>query len=151
MPLNHFVTLGRSGLRVSPLCLGTMTFGQDWVGARLLKTPREFWIDAATCEGPSISDSILLHSQTSKHSTWVCRCTAEPAPELCQKNRPLRKKTALNPALEGALHASHACKRQDLLHRDACNRYCVLGRALQTCLRLDNPETRQEVHSLCRY
>ncbi len=30
MPLNHFVTLGRSGLRVSPLCLGTMTFGEDW-------------------------------------------------------------------------------------------------------------------------
>lgn len=30
MPLNHYVTLGRSGLRVSPLCLGTMTFGQEW-------------------------------------------------------------------------------------------------------------------------
>jgi aryl-alcohol dehydrogenase-like predicted oxidoreductase len=30
MPLNHFVTLGRSGLRVSPFCLGAMTFGQDW-------------------------------------------------------------------------------------------------------------------------
>jgi aryl-alcohol dehydrogenase-like predicted oxidoreductase len=30
MPLNHYVTLGRSGLRVSPLCLGTMTFGLDW-------------------------------------------------------------------------------------------------------------------------
>src|ERR1700749_3068360 len=29
MPLNHFVTLGRSGLRVSPFCLGTMTFGED--------------------------------------------------------------------------------------------------------------------------
>ncbi len=28
--LNHYVTLGRSGLRVSPLCLGTMTFGNDW-------------------------------------------------------------------------------------------------------------------------
>jgi aryl-alcohol dehydrogenase-like predicted oxidoreductase len=27
MPLNHYVTLGRSGLRVSPLCLGAMTFG----------------------------------------------------------------------------------------------------------------------------
>ena len=27
--LDHYVTLGRSGLRVSPLCLGTMTFGQD--------------------------------------------------------------------------------------------------------------------------
>ena len=30
MPLNHYLTLGRSGLRVSPLCLGTMTFGMDW-------------------------------------------------------------------------------------------------------------------------
>jgi aryl-alcohol dehydrogenase-like predicted oxidoreductase len=30
MPLNHYVTLGHSGLRVSPMCLGTMTFGEDW-------------------------------------------------------------------------------------------------------------------------
>lgn len=30
MPLDHYVTLGRSGLRVSPLCLGAMTFGMDW-------------------------------------------------------------------------------------------------------------------------
>lgn len=30
MPLNHYTTLGRSGLRVSPFCLGTMTFGLDW-------------------------------------------------------------------------------------------------------------------------
>lgn len=30
MPLNHFVTLGRSGLRVSPYCLGTMTFGEEF-------------------------------------------------------------------------------------------------------------------------
>jgi aryl-alcohol dehydrogenase-like predicted oxidoreductase len=29
MPLNHYVTLGRSGLRVSPICLGAMTFGED--------------------------------------------------------------------------------------------------------------------------
>ena len=28
--LTDYRTLGRSGLRVSPLCLGTMTFGQDW-------------------------------------------------------------------------------------------------------------------------
>jgi aryl-alcohol dehydrogenase-like predicted oxidoreductase len=27
--LDHYVTLGRSGLRVSPLCLGSMTFGED--------------------------------------------------------------------------------------------------------------------------
>jgi len=30
MPLTDYVTLGRSGLRVSPLCLGTMTFGEEW-------------------------------------------------------------------------------------------------------------------------
>jgi aryl-alcohol dehydrogenase-like predicted oxidoreductase len=29
MKLDHYVTLGRSGLRVSPLCLGAMTFGED--------------------------------------------------------------------------------------------------------------------------
>lgn len=28
--LNHYITIGRSGLRVSPLCLGAMTFGLDW-------------------------------------------------------------------------------------------------------------------------
>ncbi len=29
MPLNSYLTLGRSGLRVSPFCLGAMTFGED--------------------------------------------------------------------------------------------------------------------------
>ncbi len=30
MTLSDYTTLGRSGLRVSPLCLGTMTFGTEW-------------------------------------------------------------------------------------------------------------------------
>ncbi|MCM1965904.1 aldo/keto reductase [Streptomyces sp. G1] len=30
MSLDHYVTLGHSGLRVSPFTLGTMTFGEDW-------------------------------------------------------------------------------------------------------------------------
>jgi aryl-alcohol dehydrogenase-like predicted oxidoreductase len=30
MTLDSYVTLGRSGLRVSPFTLGTMTFGEDW-------------------------------------------------------------------------------------------------------------------------
>ena len=30
MSLDHYVTLGNSGLRVSPFCLGAMTFGNDW-------------------------------------------------------------------------------------------------------------------------
>lgn len=40
MPLDHYITLGRSGLRVSPFCLGTMTCGEDlgWgVQRRLLR------------------------------------------------------------------------------------------------------------------
>jgi len=30
MSLKNYVTLGRSGLRVTPLCLGTVTFGPEW-------------------------------------------------------------------------------------------------------------------------
>ena len=30
MPLNAYISFGRSGLRVSPFALGTMTFGEDW-------------------------------------------------------------------------------------------------------------------------
>src|SRR5580698_3289504 len=30
MALSDYVSLGRSGLRVSPFCLGAMTFGEDW-------------------------------------------------------------------------------------------------------------------------
>jgi aryl-alcohol dehydrogenase-like predicted oxidoreductase len=30
MSLDQYVTMGRSGLRVSPLCLGAMTFGEEW-------------------------------------------------------------------------------------------------------------------------
>ncbi|MGW4489861.1 aldo/keto reductase [Amycolatopsis sp. NPDC004368] len=30
MSLDDYITLGRSGLRVSPFTLGTMTFGEDW-------------------------------------------------------------------------------------------------------------------------
>ncbi len=30
MPLNQYLTLGRSGLRISPFCLGAMTFGEEW-------------------------------------------------------------------------------------------------------------------------
>jgi len=28
--VDHYITLGRSGLRVSPICLGAMTFGLEW-------------------------------------------------------------------------------------------------------------------------
>ena len=40
MPLDHYFTLGHSGLRVSPLCLGAMTFGEDWGFGSDLETSR---------------------------------------------------------------------------------------------------------------
>lgn len=41
MALTDYITLGRSGLRVSPLCLGTMTFGTDWpIGADVDESTR---------------------------------------------------------------------------------------------------------------
>ena len=49
MSLSHYVTLGRTGLRVSPLCLGTMTFGTEWGFGAEEKISREMfdrYIDA---------------------------------------------------------------------------------------------------------
>jgi aryl-alcohol dehydrogenase-like predicted oxidoreductase len=41
--LNEYVLLGRSGLRVSPVCLGTMTFGETWdVGANKEESKKVF-------------------------------------------------------------------------------------------------------------
>ncbi|CAB4441424.1 unnamed protein product [Rhizophagus irregularis] len=33
--LDEYVLLGRSGLRISPLCLGTVTFGEQWIPSNI--------------------------------------------------------------------------------------------------------------------
>lgn len=45
MKLTDYVTLGRSGLKVSPLCLGTMTFGEDWGWGSSEDTARQIFND----------------------------------------------------------------------------------------------------------
>lgn len=62
MPLDHFVTLGRSGLRVSPLCLGTMTFGQDWGWG---STPEESFaiLDAYREAGGNFIDTADIYTK----------------------------------------------------------------------------------------
>ncbi|PKC03380.1 hypothetical protein RhiirA5_423841 [Rhizophagus irregularis] len=41
--LDDYVLLGRSGLRVSPLCLGTATFGEQWgIGANKEESKKVF-------------------------------------------------------------------------------------------------------------
>ena len=39
--MDRYITLGRSGLRVSPLCLGTMTFGEEWGWGSTVATSRD--------------------------------------------------------------------------------------------------------------
>ena len=51
--LHSYITLGRSGLRVSPLALGTMTFGEDWGWARAPKPPKRFSPHTSTAAATS--------------------------------------------------------------------------------------------------
>ena len=62
MPLNHYVTLGRSGLRVSPLCLGTMTFGPDWGWGSSIEESRAI-IDAYTDAGGNFIDTANIYTK----------------------------------------------------------------------------------------
>lgn len=69
MQLDHYRLLGRSGLRVSPLALGTMTFGTDWGwGADLSESRKQFelyaerggnFIDTANFYTEGTSETLL--------------------------------------------------------------------------------------------
>ena len=61
MALDRYTTLGRSGLRVSPLALGTMTFGDDWGwGADERNSRRMF--DAYLAAGGNFIDTANLYT-----------------------------------------------------------------------------------------
>lgn len=62
MALNHYVTLGRSGLRVSPLCLGTMTFGPDWGWGSSVEDSKAI-IDAYTEAGGNFIDTANIYTK----------------------------------------------------------------------------------------
>ena len=62
MPLNHYTTLGRSGLRVSPFCLGTMTFGDDWGWGSSIEDSQAI-IDAYTDAGGNFLDTANIYTK----------------------------------------------------------------------------------------
>ncbi|MCH8270253.1 MAG: aldo/keto reductase [Planctomycetes bacterium] len=62
MPLDHFVTLGRSGLRVSPLCLGAMTFGTEWGFGSDAETSKQV-IDAYLGRGGNFIDTANIYTR----------------------------------------------------------------------------------------
>jgi aryl-alcohol dehydrogenase-like predicted oxidoreductase len=68
MPLDHYVTLGHSGLRVSPLCLGTMTFGEDWGWGSSVRESESI-MDAYFAKGGNFLDT--ANAYTKGHSEKI--------------------------------------------------------------------------------
>lgn len=62
MPLNRYITLGRSGLRVSPLCLGTMTFGMDWGWGSEVEESKRI-LDAYLDRGGNFIDTANIYTK----------------------------------------------------------------------------------------
>ncbi|MBL8762641.1 MAG: aldo/keto reductase [Phycisphaerae bacterium] len=62
MSLRDYVTLGRSGLRVSPLCLGAMTFGPDWGWGSAVEDSKRI-IDAYLDAGGNFIDTANIYTK----------------------------------------------------------------------------------------
>ena len=81
MALNHYRLLGKSGLRVSPLALGTMTFGTDWGwGADIAESRRQLelyagrggnFLDTANFYTEGTSETILGDLLTGQRDRFV--------------------------------------------------------------------------------
>ena len=68
MSLAHYVTLGHSGLRVSPLCLGAMTFGKEWGWGSEPEEARRI-LDAYIAQGGNFIDT--ANGYTKGHSEVI--------------------------------------------------------------------------------
>jgi aryl-alcohol dehydrogenase-like predicted oxidoreductase len=75
MALNTYYTLGRSGLRVSRLALGTMTFGTEWGWGSDEDTARQLFNAYVDAGGNFIDTADLYTNGTSE--TWLGRFMAE--------------------------------------------------------------------------
>jgi aryl-alcohol dehydrogenase-like predicted oxidoreductase len=62
MPLDHYVTLGRSGVRVSPFALGAMTFGEDPGSAGCSVEESEKILDTYLDQGGNFIDTANFYS-----------------------------------------------------------------------------------------
>jgi aryl-alcohol dehydrogenase-like predicted oxidoreductase len=65
--LNHYRLLGNSGMRVSPLCLGTMTFGTEWGFGSDLEESRRI-LDVYADHGGNFIDTANLYTNGSSES-----------------------------------------------------------------------------------
>lgn len=96
--LDDYLTLGRSGLRVSPLCLGTMTFGLDWNwgstpddSAKILASYLDRggnFLDTANMYTKGHSEKIIGDYMRAKGSHHVCRDRVVLATKFCSNMYP---------------------------------------------------------------
>lgn len=75
MSLDRYYTLGRSGLRVSRLCLGTMTFGTEWGWGSDEDTARQLFNRYVDAGGNFIDTADLYTNGTSE--AWIGKFVAE--------------------------------------------------------------------------
>jgi aryl-alcohol dehydrogenase-like predicted oxidoreductase len=75
MSLNTYYTIGRSGLRVSRLALGTMTFGTEWGWGADEDTARQLFNTYVDAGGNFIDTADLYTNGTSE--TWIGKLIAE--------------------------------------------------------------------------
>ncbi|CDG84290.1 aldo/keto reductase [Janthinobacterium agaricidamnosum] len=68
MSLDSYITLGHSGLHVSPLCLGAMTFGEDW-GWGCSPAEAEAILDTYLEQGGNFIDTANMY--TNGHSEKI--------------------------------------------------------------------------------
>ena len=65
--MGNYYLLGRSGLRVSPLCLGTMTFGTDWGWGSPKSAAKEIF-SAYVAAGGNFIDTADMYTQGSSET-----------------------------------------------------------------------------------
>ena len=84
MPLDSYVTLGRSGLRVSPFTLGTMTFGEDW-GWGASAAESEAMLDDYLERGGNFIDTANVY--TNGHAETIVGDYLRPAARAARPGR----------------------------------------------------------------
>jgi aryl-alcohol dehydrogenase-like predicted oxidoreductase len=107
MPLNSYITLGRSGLRVSPQFLGAMTFGLDWTWG---STPDESYaiLDRFVEQGGNFIDTANIY--TKGHSEriigdWIRRRSGAAPGALDGHGVNFRDRVVIATKFMGSLYA----------------------------------------------
>ena len=121
MSLDQYITLGRSGLRVSPFCLGAMTFGEDlgW-GSSVEESQRIIdrfielggnFIDTANFYTKSHSEKIIGDHVGATASGAIGWSSRRSSAATCTPGIPMAADPAASRSLQRAKTRCGACRR----------------------------------------